>query len=365
MRENKSYLTEQIITYIGNKRLLIKSIEKEVLKIKTSLQKDKLVCADLFAGSGIVGRMLKKHSSVLYANDLEKYSYVINDCYLSNRQDFPAKEYGKYAKELEKRLKQPLKNGLIYTHYAPQREHRIMEGERVFYTPENAWIIDTTRAFIEEIPSDLQKYFLAPLLYEASVHVNTGGVFKGFYKDTETGLGRFGGRAENALSRIMGKIEIKEPVFSNFSSESIISRADANIRSKELPELDVLYLDPPYNQHPYGSNYFMLNVIAENRINAPISKVSGIPGDWNRSVYNQNKGAKAALSEIIATAKAKYIIISYNSEGFISKEEMLEILKQNGKVRTVEIKYNTYRASRNLHKRGTYVKEYLFILRKQ
>ncbi|RRD93469.1 DNA modification methylase [Clostridiales bacterium COT073_COT-073] len=364
MKENKSFLSEQIITYIGNKRLLIAAIEKEVLAVKKSLQKEKLVCADLFAGSGIVGRMLKRHSSVLYANDLEKYSYVINDCYLSNRQDFPAAEYRKYAKELARRLHHPIQDGLIYRHYAPQCSSNIQPGERVFYTPENARIIDTARAFIDEIPVGIQKYFLAPLLYEASVHVNTGGVFKGFYKDSETGLGRFGGRAENALSRIMGKIEIKAPVFSNFSAQISVSQADANTRIKELPELDLLYLDPPYNQHPYGSNYFMLNVIVDNDIQAPLSKISGIPADWNRSAYNQSKNAAVALTEMIGLAKARYIIISYNSEGFIDKEEMLHILKSVGRVKTVEIKYNTYRAARNLHKRGTYVKEYLFVLKK-
>ena len=364
MREDKNFLTDQIITYIGNKRLLIATIEKEVLAVKKILQKDRLVCADLFAGSGIVGRMLKKHSSVLYANDLETYSYVINDCYLSNKMDFPADQYRKHAKELKKRLQDPIQDGLIYQNYAPKNADKITAGERVFYTPENAWIIDTAREFIEELPEQMKKYFLAPLLYEASVHVNTGGVFKGFYKDTETGLGRFGGRAENALQRIKGRIEIKPPVFSKFHSESFISRMDANCRIRELPELDLLYLDPPYNQHPYGSNYFMLNVIADYQIDAPISKVSGIPKDWNRSAYNQSKEAANALGRLVTDAKAKHIIVSYNSEGFICKEEMINLLKALGNVKIVEIKYNTYRASRNLHKRETYVKEYLFVVSK-
>ncbi|MBP5359729.1 MAG: DNA modification methylase, partial [Treponema sp.] len=60
----------------------------------------------------------------------------------------------------------------------------------------------------------------------------------------------------------------------------------------------------------------------------------------------------------------KYIIISYNSEGFISFEEMFEMLQKYGEVKTVEIPYNTFRGSRNLRSRDTYVSEYLFVLKK-
>lgn len=365
MKEDKRFLSEQIITYIGNKRLLIPVIEKEVLAIKKELGKVKLACADLFAGSGIVGRMLKQHSSVLYANDLEVYSEVVNCCYLSNKNDFPHKAYQSFYHDLQEKLKTVKEDGIIYQNYAPKELENIRRGERVFYTPENAKIIDTVRAWIEELPAEMQKYFLAPLLYEASVHVNTGGIFKGFYKDTTTGIGKFGGTAENALTRILGKINIKPPVLSRFESEIVISRMDANQMIKTMPKVDVIYLDPPYNQHPYGSNYFMLNVIAENKIAAPVSKVSGIPNDWNRSAYNKKKQAAEALGEMLEYANADYLLISYNSEGFISKAEMTEMLQNYGKVNTIDIKYNTYRASRNLSARKTYVKEYLFKLQKR
>lgn len=93
--ENKEYLTAQIITYIGNKRQLIRNIE-EVKKIAGLLGKEKLVCADIFSGSGIVARMLKKYSSVLIANDLEEYSRLINECYLTDKKDFPHEKWREY-----------------------------------------------------------------------------------------------------------------------------------------------------------------------------------------------------------------------------------------------------------------------------
>jgi adenine-specific DNA-methyltransferase len=132
-------------------------------------------------------------------------------------------------------------------------------------------------------------FFLAPLLSEASIHSNTSGVFKGFYKNRETGIGQFGGRNRDALARIKGEIRLPFPVFSNFDCDYVIYGGDSNEVVRGAPEVDLAYLDPPYNQHPFGSNYFMLNLIAEYKAPAALSPASGIPPDWNRSVYNKKE----------------------------------------------------------------------------
>lgn len=367
MRENQEYLTSQIITYIGNKRILITNIENEIFNIEKELGKDRLICADLFSGSGIVARMLKRHSEALYVNDLENYSRILNDCYLSNKNDFDEKLYDRLQKEILKKSEEKPVMGIITENYAPAVTQNIKKGERAFYTHENAVRIDSYRNYIEEIvPADMKKFFLAPLLTEASIHVNTSGVFKGFYKDPATKTGCFGGAAKNALSRICGTIELKKPVFSNFESEVTLFQKDAVELAGQLKELDVAYLDPPYNQHPYGSNYFMLNLILENRLpdDVKVSKVSGIPSNWNRSVFNKKQAALDSMEQIINRLDAKYTVVSYNSEGFISFDDMENMLKKYGEVRTVGIPYNTFRGSRNLSARDIHVTEYLFILKK-
>jgi len=48
------------------------------------LDKKKLKILDGFSGSGVVSRNLKRYANLLYTNDLELYSYIINKCYLSN-----------------------------------------------------------------------------------------------------------------------------------------------------------------------------------------------------------------------------------------------------------------------------------------
>ena len=364
--ENKDFLTTQIITYLGNKRRLIGKIEKEIESISEKLGKEKLVCADLFSGSGIVARMLKKYSSKLIVNDLENYSSIINSCYLINKKDFPKIECEYLRKKIEESCRLEKLPGIISMNYAPQDDNNIKKGERVFYTHENAVLIDTYRTLVDEFVSDenLKKFFLAPLVTEASIHVNTSGVFKGFYKDKNTGIGCFGAAGKNALSRIFGKIELKEPVFSNFESDLEICQKDTVLLSKELKNLDIAYLDPPYNQHPYGSNYFMLNLILKNKLDAKISKISGITQEWNRSAFNRPYSALKSMEEIVSNLDSKFIVISYNSEGFINFDEMSEMLKKYGKLKTVEITYNTFRGSRNLKSRDIHVSEYLFVLEK-
>lgn len=364
--ENKDYLENQILTYIGNKRTLLSYIGKEIKLIQRELNKEKLETFDIFSGSGIVARYLKQFSSKVYANDLEQYSEIINQCYLSNNTCFDKTIYDNLLKSIQDNIiKNPIK-GIISENYSPKDDKNIKKGERVFYTRKNAIFIDSFRYYIENIvPKDYKKYFLARLITEASVHVNTSGVFKGFYKDKETGLGKFGGTAGNALSRITGDFDVSAPVLSNFQTESCVFREDANIVSKKVKNLDITYLDPPYNQHPYGSNYFMLNLILDNKMPSEISKVSGIPTNWNHSIYNKKQTALNGLEDIVSNLDSKYCIFSYNNEGFISKEDMEKMLSKYGNVKTTAIEYNTFRGCRNLRERNLKTREYLFVLKKR
>lgn len=361
LEETPEFLSEQIITYIGNKRSLLNFIGQGLAIVHKRLGKSKLAAADLFAGSGIVSRYLKAHTTQLFVNDLEPYSSYINSCYLTNKSEVNPEQLHATLQELLAEIRRTWAPGFIADLYAPRDDANIRPGERVFYTRRNAIYIDTARQAIAGLPVEQQRFFLAPLLYEASVHNNTGGVFKGFYKN-RAGVGQFGGEGKNALSRIMGDIQLRLPVFSAFECETHITRLESLAAVRTFPELDIAYLDPPYNQHPYGSNYFMLNVILENKRPDTYSKVSGIPDSWNRSAYNKAKSAKETLFSVISECPAKFILISYNSEGFITREEFTDFLQTLGKVQPLETEYPTFRGSRNLRSRPIKVKEFLFLL---
>lgn len=320
---------------------------------------------------------MKQYSDCIYANDLEEYSKLINECYLSNKSDFNEKLFDKLFVDLYTAIKNNpdhLKESdcIIRTNYSPKNDTDIQVGERVFYTNANALFIDFCRYYIDKvIPADYRKYFLAQLLIEASVHVNTSGVFKGFYKEKAkseeekgTEKGQFGGDGQNALERIKGAISLERPVLSNFETKYQVFQKDANILAKELKNIDIAYLDPPYNQHPYSSNYFMLNLILQNKMPEKISKVSGIPENWNKSVYNKKNLALNSLEDIVKSLDTKYFIISYNNEGFISQDEMEQMLQKYGALKTTPIEYNAFRGSRNLQNRELKTTEFLFILKK-
>lgn len=363
--ENEAYLTQQIITYIGNKRSLLDFIGKGVAAVQKKLKKQQLVLFDVFSGSGIVARYFKRYAHLLIVNDLEKYAGVINRCYLSNRSEINMLHLKQIYAELLGELNNGLlQEGIISDLYAPENDDRIKPHERVFYTHRNAMYIDTARSLIEKLPESDKVYYLAPLLSEASIHSNTSGVFKGFYKNKETGIGQFGGKNQDALLRIKGNIDLPFPVFSNFNCDILILNGDAHTVIQDVPEVDLAYLDPPYNQHPYGSNYFMLNLILDYKYPETMSDVSGIPQNWNRSGYNKKRYAFSALSNLVAGIKAKYVLISFNSEGFISIDAMKEMLQSIGRFEVLETQYTTFRGCRNLSGRDMYVKEYLYLLEK-
>ena len=353
------------MTYLGNKRALLTFIGDAVQLVQEAVGREKLSMFDVFSGSGIVARLLKRSAKKIIANDLEAYSLLLNDCYLTNAKDFPKAEYAEARAALLNAAARKKTPGIIAKNYAPQDDENIKAGERVFYTRQNALLLDTYRILIEECPQKLQKFFLAPLITEASVHVNTSGVFKGFYKDKNTGLGCFGGAGKDALKRILGKVELSPPIFSAFDCERELFQEDAEALAQKLKGLDLAYLDPPYNQHPYGSNYFMLNLIVKNKIDAELSPVSGIVQNWNHSQFNKAKLALASLERIVADLDAKFVIVSYNSEGFIGLQEMQAMLKRYGSLKTVAIPYNAFRGSRNLSGRAIHVREYLFVLEKK
>lgn len=360
--EDERFFREQLITYIGNKRSLLHTLDKALKRVRKRVGKNRLRILDAFAGSGVVSRFFKQHAELLVSNDIERYAKVIGDCYLANRStiDFDAlREHHRSVAEAAETL--PVRDGFVRRLYAPKRDDAIEPDDRVFYTTDNAMRIDSLRHRIDSVPEAHRVFLLAPLLSEASVHNNTSGVFKGFYKNAD-GVGQFGGNNRDALTRILGKIELPFPVFSRFECDVDVRQDDANKAVRSLPELDVAYFDPPYNQHPYGSNYFMLNLIVTNQEPAEVSRVSGIAQGWQRSDYNIRSEAFNALADVVEHTPASHLLISYNSEGFISREEFDLLLRKYGRVEVIETVYNTFRGSRNLRGRSIHVKEHLFLV---
>jgi len=364
--EDSDYLSRQLITYIGNKRALLGHIGTAVNRVKSKLGKDRLRVFDAFSGSGVVSRFLKAHASHLISNDLEDYAAVTARCYLRNRSTVDLARLAEIVADLNARVtSESLPPSFIEEMYAPRDESHITKEDRVFYTRSNARRLDNYRRLIDTAPVEFHDMLMGPLLSKASIHANTAGVFKGFYKNRETKVGQFGGSGADALVRIKGKIRLEVPVLSTFECDYSVLQEDANTAAGRLKALDLAYIDPPYNQHPYGSNYFMLNLLVRYQRPTQVSRVSGIPVDWRRSGYNVRARSAPLLRQLLHAIDAPFLLVSFNNEGFISPPEMLAMLNDLGHVDVLETPYNAFRGSRNFNNRSIHVTEQLFLVERR
>jgi adenine-specific DNA-methyltransferase len=363
--EAPEYLTSQLVTYIGNKRAMLEPIRRAVEEVQRRTGRSKLRILDAFSGSGVVARMFKQYASELIVNDFEDYARCVSACYLTNRSEVSREALATRAEALNRAVSsERAPAGFFRRLYSPRDPSAIVVEDRVFYTPENAYRLDAYRQLFEAEDAQVKTLLMGPLLSEASIHANTAGVFKGFYKDRQTGIGKFGGSGADALDRITAPIVLEPPILSNFECDYAVHQADANALVHKLRGLDVAYFDPPYNQHPYGSNYFMLNLLVSYQEPAEISRVSGIPNTWRRSDYNVRSRALPRLRDLIESVDARFVILSFNDEGFVSPGEIRAVLNSVGTITEHRQAYTTFRGCRNLRNRSNSVTEHVYLVEK-
>jgi adenine-specific DNA-methyltransferase len=369
------FIYQPMISYLGNKRKLIGHIEKYVVKSKPK------TALDGFCGSGVVSRMMKGHVKRLYVNDLEPYSIAIQRGFLPNITDEEREKLEEFIESLNVRVDELVASrkkpqiAVISRYYSPKDSNSILEGERCFYSTENGLRIDHYISLLSSLLSKAPNRFvhaaIANLLVKCSIHTNTSGVFKAFYK--VDGLGHWGGYKEHDLQRILRPIRLECPIYSKGGEVEYCIGTINNFwsgYSDTLGQVDFTYYDPPYNQHPYGSNYFMLNVIYRaitepdyiSSLSIDPNSVSGIPKDWTRSDFNYEKSALTAIRDMIDNSNSRDILVSYNDGGLVSKDDILEILGSRGMVEVEDICYKNLNSRPN-KKMGDKVNEYLFYSR--
>lgn len=374
-----AYLKQKIIAYIGNKRRLLPFIERSIQDLRHD-DRSIRTFADLFAGSGSVARLARTLDLEVYANDWEYYAYVLNYAHLFLLpEDVPAlftKVGGldTALATLNALDDLPEDKGYIATYYAPKDDtNPDLDNERMFYTAENAKIIDKVRETIENwydarlIAQNEYYYLLAALVYEAGTHANTSGVFKAFHRG-------FGGKKKDALKRILGRITLTPlPLYPGERGIVTCNDANALVKRHDALDVDIAYLDPPYNQHQYGSNYHMLNTVAlwdkppinkEIYVDGKPCNKSGIRKDWKKtkSLYCYRESAYERFVELLGDIRAKYIVMSYSTDGIIPVEMLIGALERKGKCHLRTEAYTRYRGAKQSIVNKTKNVEYLFIV---
>jgi adenine-specific DNA-methyltransferase len=373
------YLTSQVIAYIGNKRALLPFLSRAFGRLTEG--RSGLVFSDAFAGSGVVSRLARLMGFRVLSNDWEPYSFAINSCYLGvPASELPLLFRGRgglpaVLAELNALPPPREEERYISRHYAPRATRTAdWRTERLFYTAENAAVIDAVRTRIESMyPGTLageterreKAVLLGPLLYEASTHTNTSGVFKACHKG-------FGGHGGDALTRIMAPITLRPPVLVDtpFASQVFCDDAAAFAAAHGA---DICYVDPPYASHQYGSNYFMLTSIAlwdrpavsaERAPDGGFAARAGIRPDWvrTRSPFCSRTAAPAAFRRLLSAADCRWLCVSYSDEGLVGPEELADILAEGGSLSILTTEHVKYPGGRQSPRRTGRNLEMLFVV---
>ena len=346
------YVFIQLIPYIGNKRKLLPLIQQA---LQHTAPPETSTFLDLFTGSGVVARLAKTLGYRVIANDWEPYARPINACYISCNRPPAFKSFGGYEKALARLNALPPRVDWITEHLCPRDDASWdVKVDRMFYMRKNGMRIDAIRQQIQTwtaqgcIDDNEACCLLAPLLYQACYVSNTSGVFKGFHRG-------WGGQTSTALYRIAGDLTLTPAVFFDNGKDNEATCQDAQLLAADLAqrELDIVYLDPPYNQHPYGSNYHVLNTVTlwdKPPLSRSITRgtKSAIRLDWRtarRSAYNYREEAIVAYRRLLGTLNSHYILTSYSTDGMIPLPELLEANLQRGHVRIEMQGYKRYRVS--------------------
>ena len=98
-------------------------------------------------------------------------------------------------------------------------------------------------------------------------------------------------------------------------------RGDAMATVDHLPAVDLMYLDPPYNQHRYFTNYHVWETLVrwdEPEHYGIACKRVDARDDSTSSVFNSKLAMPAAMADLLARARAEVLVVSYNDESWIS-----------------------------------------------
>ena len=378
----QEYLYNQLFPYIGNKRKLLPLIFEALLRCHPRFHGNDIsapLLVDFFSGSGVVSRLAKKLGFKVISNDWEPYSFFYNNAYIEQNKYPLFEQLGGIEKTYETLNNLEGIHGYISEYYCPWNDNNPdIKRERMFYTHKNGMKIDAMREKIFEWEEDKKigprekSILLASFMYSASYVSNTSGVFKGFHYG-------WGGKTGTALYRILSNIELIPPVLFDNRLKNKVFQMDAQLLAEKLntsEKINIAYLDPPYNQHPYGSNYHILNTIAlwdkpeVNKsilINGKKTNKSAIRTDWRterRSAYNYRDDATLALEKLINNIDSDYILLSYSTDGHMNLKDILQIFAENGKLSMVTKPYKRYRVSTQRMSEKPYNIETILILDK-
>lgn len=303
-----------MIKYLGSKRTLLPLI---VQTIQNLGDVDSVV--DLFSGTSRVGHALKGAGFKVLSNDLNTYAATLARCYVQ-ADDSLAEEAKAHLKALESIAPKP--------GYFTQQ---FCQNSR-FFQPENGAKVDAMREAIAEwdLSEEMEAILLTSLMEAADRVDSTTGVQMAYLK-------QWAKRAHKPLQLRLPKLLPRAAAGKGKAHQMEALEAARQLRA------DVVYLDPPYNQHKYMGNYH----IWESLVRWDKPEVYGIACKRvdvreRKSAFNSKPKFRAHFEELVQSVDCLHLLLSFSNEGYLSKDDMLEILSQRGEVRVIETDFKRY-----------------------
>lgn len=344
------------LRYIGSKTLLLENIEKIIKKHTTG--RETTFC-DIFSGTGVVAKYFKPMYEI-YTNDTLHFSYVIQKATIENNMvpEFKGLKERGIKNPFEVLEQTKLQNIVlndddffIANNYAPN-DH----CKRMYLTAKNAVRIDFIRTTVEywrkqEWISEQEYYYLLAGLIEGVPYVsNITGTYGAYLKQWD--------------KRALKEFEmVRLPVYDN-GRTNLCFQKDANELVREI-DGEILYLDPPYNTRQYAPNYHLLETIS--LYDQP--KISGITGvrpyQDMKSAFSIRSQVLEAFEDLIAHAKFEHLILSYNTDGLMTAEQIASILRKYSNedaFRLYSVPYRKYKGKLDQKTKSLY--EHVFVARK-
>ena len=304
-----------MIKYLGSKRTLIPLILSIVSRVAASG-----TVLDLFSGTSRVGHALKRSGYRVLSNDHNAYAATLARCYVQADRADHIGEAEKLIRELNALPGSP---GYFTETFCEKSR---------FFQPKNGARIDAIREAIalKNLNPELESVLLVSLMEAADRVDSTTGIQMAYLK-------QWAPRSFNDL-----QLRVPDILPRAGAGKSLAYQLDATVAAARL-ESDVAYIDPPYNQHKYLGNYH----IWESLVLWDKPEVYGVACKRvdcheRSSAFNSRVAAESALAELFKSVSAPHLIVSFNDEGYFTREQMEALLRPRGDVFVIEQDFKRY-----------------------
>lgn len=292
----------RVIKYLGSKRTLVPVLGAIASAI------DARTAVDLFTGTTRVAQELKRRRITVTASDIATYSGVLSDCFIATD-----------ASEVDAAQ---LRSILAELNELPGRPGYFTETFCVrarYFQPKNGARVDAIRDLLDR---DYRAHPLFPVLLTSLMLAadrvdSTTGVQMAYLKEW--------------APRAYRDLHLTPPTLLPGRGSTVLG--DARHTIDALAPTDLMYLDPPYNQHRYFTNYHIWETLV--RWDAPLHygvacKRVDSRDESTKSVFNKKRQMPSAFTDLLGRAKAETLVVSYNDEAWLTPEQMLGALRDTG-----------------------------------